>query len=112
LRQQLQRPPRTALRRGAAGQRGQPGLLRPVQLAVLAARRLAARQRGVQPLLDEVLPHPVDGREAGVERAHDLPVLPARPRLALVRLQQDPRPRRRARRVAALGQHLFQLMAF
>jgi len=39
------------------------------------------------------------------------PSVQARPLLAFIRLQQNPRPRRRGRRMASLGKHLLQLLA-
>lgn len=67
-------------------------------------------QRGFQTQPHKLLPDPVGRRKAGVERTHDVAVRPARTLLAFIRLQQNPRPRRRGRRMASLGKHLLQLV--
>jgi len=100
--EQLHRPFLAALRRRGAGEGDQPGLGPAVELARAAGPvlRLAA-QGGVQPLLDEPLPHPGDGGEADVEGLGDALVGPGGATLGLVGFDQD----------AAMGQFLGRGLA-
>jgi hypothetical protein len=89
LREQAQRPARLALRRAGASQRQQMRLLLAVQLARVEPRGGLGQQRRREPLLDEPLPHPLDGTDAHLQRRGDLLVDTRRPALGRVGLEQD-----------------------
>ena len=68
-----------ARRRVRTGKRGQPRLLRPVQLARIHARTWLGQQGRLQPVLDKALAHPPDDTHADPERLGDRRIRPAWP---------------------------------
>jgi hypothetical protein len=65
-------------------------------------------QDGVEPLIDQALPGPMDGREAGIERFHDPAVAPAVAVFGNIGLEQDARLQGQARGVGSLMDHRFE----
>jgi hypothetical protein len=76
LSQQPQRPALVPLGWGAAGQRDQAGLLLPIKLAAVLARRRLAVHRGVQPAAGVLLAHPGHRGVVDLQRRGDRPVGP------------------------------------
>jgi hypothetical protein len=106
--QQAQRPALPALGRVRAGQRDQVHLDVAVHLAGRARRRLRL-QGGVQALLDEALPHALDGAHAEAEGLGDLGVGLAG---GLVGVEQHVGVGQGAGGGLALSQELLQVIAF
>jgi hypothetical protein len=96
--QEPQAPAPAALRRGRAGQRDQPRLVRPIQLAFVdPARRLRVQGR-FKAFLDKAAAHALDAAHMHPDRLRHLHVGPARPTVRSVRQQKHPRMAQRARR--------------
>ena len=113
FRQKPQRPFAASFRWLGAGQGGQFGLLFAVEnrldrgcLAPLAA------ERRLETLLDQAPPHPIDHADIGLQRLGNPFIRPTRAHWTGIRLQQNTRLQKGARRRLALADQVLQMGSF
>jgi hypothetical protein len=113
LLKQTQAPSGKALRGRREGQRDQLCFCRAVENTRPGGVGIVfAGQHGLEPLLDELPPGPLDSGDAGVQRRSDPAVAPAFARIRYVRLQEDARLRQQLGGTLAFTDQLAESIAF
>ena len=108
--QQSQAPARISLGRLGAGQSDQPGLLLAVERAAPAGAARALRLDGREPFFHQLLAHPINHGNAGLQSLDDPAVAPTFAGFRDVGLQQDARLQKPLRRALALADHRVELL--